>query len=50
VLGIDEQTAMVTDGAAGQWQVLGRGAVTVVTPDGTRSAYRAGSKFTLAGG
>lgn len=48
VLGIDEQTAMITGAADGQWQVFGRGAVTVLTPAGTRTAYRAGEVFALS--
>jgi len=47
LLGIDERTAMLDDGAAGAWQVYGQGAVTVYR-DGLTTVYRSGQQFDLA--
>jgi cyanophycinase len=46
LLGIDERTAMLDDGAAGAWQVYGQGAVTLYR-DGVVAVHRAGEQFEI---
>jgi cyanophycinase len=46
LLGIDERTAMLDDGAAGTWQVYGQGAATLYR-DGLSTVYRSGEQFEL---
>jgi cyanophycinase len=47
LLGIDERTAMLDDGAAGAWQVYGQGAVTVYRGGLTTTMYRSGEQFEI---
>ncbi len=44
LIGIDEQTGMINDAAAGQWNVYGRGAVTLYG-DGETRVYHPGNVF-----
>jgi cyanophycinase len=46
LVGIDEETAMVNDGAGGQWTVYGRGAVTIYGSHGTLT-LKPGARFKL---
>ncbi len=46
LIGIDEQTAMIDDGPAGEWTVYGPGRVTLYC-SGQKVAYRSGERFTL---
>jgi len=46
LLGIDEETAMLNDGPAGEWTVYGKGAVTVYEPSGQTVRHH-GQRFML---
>jgi len=46
LLGIDERTAMLDDGAGGAWRVYGQGAVTLYR-QGQATAYASGAQFEL---
>jgi len=46
LIGIDEQTGMIDDGAGGQWNVYGKGYVTVYKGEGVK-AYPPGEPFYL---
>jgi cyanophycinase len=46
LLGIDERTAMLDDGAAGAWRIYGQGAVTIYR-DGLTAVHRSGEQFEL---
>ncbi len=46
LIGIDEQTGMIDDGAQGEWTVYGKGLVTLYRA-GTSTVYRAGQMFAL---
>jgi len=46
LVGIDEQTGMIDDAGAGQWNVYGKGAVTLYQ-DGETRVYRPGDIFSL---
>lgn len=46
LLGIDERTAMIDDGAAGAWRVYGQGAVTLYRA-GTPAVFPSGAQLTL---
>jgi cyanophycinase len=46
LLGIDERTGMLNDGAAGAWRVYGQGSVTLYR-DGWPTTYHSGQEFTL---
>ena len=46
IVGVDEQTGMIDDGAEGEWTVLGKGVVTVYEERETRT-YHSGETFSL---
>jgi cyanophycinase len=46
LIGIDEETGMINDGPDGQWQIYGKGAVTLHSPHQSRSLGR-GFPFTI---
>jgi cyanophycinase len=46
VVGIDEETGMIDDGADGVWNVYGKGSVTLYNNEETKS-YRHGERFLL---
>ena len=46
LLGIDERTAMLDDGAGGAWRVYGQGAITLYR-QGQATAYASGAQFEL---
>jgi len=46
LVGIDEQTGMIDDAPGGQWNVYGKGAVTLYRA-GVTSVYHPGGQFTL---
>ncbi|MGD0887499.1 MAG: Type 1 glutamine amidotransferase-like domain-containing protein [Thermodesulfovibrionales bacterium] len=46
IVGIDEQTGLIDDGAAGEWTILGKGVVTVYK-GGTTKTYRSGETLSL---
>ena len=46
LIGIDEETGLLNDGAEGQWTVYGKGAVTVYEPD-SRAVFHHGKRFVL---
>jgi cyanophycinase len=46
LIGIDERTGMLDDGAGGTWRVYGQGAITLYR-SGQATAYQSGSEFTL---
>ena len=46
LIGIDEETGMLNDGPQGQWQVYGKGSVTLYRGDQSVS-YRAGEPFAV---
>jgi cyanophycinase len=46
LIGIDERTGMLDDGAGGAWRVYGQGAVTLYR-HGQATAYQSGSEFML---
>jgi len=46
LIGIDEQTGMIDDGPQGQWNVYGKGTVTLYK-DGEARVYRPGEIFSL---
>ncbi len=46
LIGIDEETGMINDGKDGQWQVYGKGAVTLYTSRQSRT-FRSGLPFAL---
>ena len=46
LIGIDEQTGMINDAVADQWNVYGKGAVTIYS-DGEARMYRPGEVFSL---
>jgi cyanophycinase len=46
LIGIDEETAALNDGPAGEWTVYGKGAVTVHQPDGP-AVFHPGQRFDL---
>jgi cyanophycinase len=51
LVGIDEQTGMLSEGAPGEWKVYGKGQVTLYRPDGAGatvvSQYRAGQTLSF---
>jgi cyanophycinase len=46
LIGIDERTGMIDDGAGGAWRVYGQGAITLYR-GGQPTAYQSGSEFQL---
>jgi cyanophycinase len=46
LIGIDEETGLLNDGAAGEWTVYGNGAVTVYEPGG-KTVFQHGQRFVL---
>jgi len=46
LIGIDGETGMLNDGAAGEWTVYGKGAVTVYEPGG-KTVFQHGQRFVL---
>jgi cyanophycinase len=48
LVGIDEETGMINDGPNGQWQVYGKGSVTLHSPGKSRS-IRSGVPFSFSG-
>lgn len=51
LIGIDEQTALArTPKTNGQWEVRGRGGVTIIGSDMKRASYRAGERISLTTG
>ncbi|MGB8648608.1 MAG: Type 1 glutamine amidotransferase-like domain-containing protein [Anaerolineae bacterium] len=46
LIGIDEQTGMIDDGAKGEWSVYGKGVITLYK-QGKPQAYRLGQSFAL---
>jgi cyanophycinase len=46
IVGVDEETGMINDGAESEWTVLGKGAVTLYKRGGVKT-YRSGETLTL---
>jgi hypothetical protein len=46
IVGVDEQTGLIDDGAEGEWTILGKGVVTVYKRGRTKT-YRSGETLSL---